>query len=274
MAGDWIPYQLDLPHNPKVWELSDLLSEECRTIVGLLMEFWGWADVHVSSDGYLRVTAAQIDRQFRVEGFAAALRKVGWLGGRDRELSIPGLVFGDTAKARALESKAKNLRRRGKKADAETPPQSDDVSDTCPTNSPTDVRQLSDTNDAKCPTTGQDRTVSISNPPPARAKPTEEEVIQFARDEGLNPSHALSCFLHYEAKATPSHWIDGNGTPITGWQHKVRSWCMDNHRKGIASKSHKSKLNDKDRRTSASGTRGTLNDRELTAAEQEAVDSL
>ena len=154
MAGDWIPYQINLPGNPKVWELSDILSEDCRTIVGLLMEFWGWADVHVSSDGILRVTTAQIDREFRVEGFAASLRKVGWLRGRDRELQIPGMVFSDTAKARALESKAKNLRRRGKRAEAETPPQSDDVSDTCPKV----VRQLSDTNGAKCPTTGQDRT--------------------------------------------------------------------------------------------------------------------
>jgi len=136
MANDWIKMRVDLIHDTDVEHMSDILGTDVPTVVGWLFVFWSYVDRN-SADGTLKSTDRAIDNR-TAPGFAAALRTVGWLKGRDRALEIPnfGRHNGDSAKARALEAEAKRLRR----AAAETSPspeKSDAVSDKCPTHSPT-----------------------------------------------------------------------------------------------------------------------------------------
>lgn len=117
MAGEWIKIRIDLTDDPTVFMLADLLSVDCPTIVGHLVMFWGWMDRHTPDGRRIQLTENVIDRKIAVEGFAAAMRKVGWLAGEDHALELPNFERhnGASSKARALESEAKSIRRKVKK---------------------------------------------------------------------------------------------------------------------------------------------------------------
>jgi hypothetical protein len=113
MAGDWIKIRIDLPDDPKVFQMSEELSLECRTLVGHLCEFWGWMDKHTVDGRGLKLSDSIIDRKVGVDGFSQALRNVEWLTGENGSLELPNFLRhnGLSAKARALEAEAKRLRR-------------------------------------------------------------------------------------------------------------------------------------------------------------------
>lgn len=113
MADDWIKIRIDLADDPNVFILSDTLNLECPTVVGHLVMFWGWIGRHTPDGRAIKLTESVIDRKIAVPGFSAALRKIGWLSGEDMALELPNFERhnGDSAKARALESEAKRLRR-------------------------------------------------------------------------------------------------------------------------------------------------------------------
>jgi len=117
MADEWIKIRVDLPDDPNVYILSDLLSLECPTIVGHLVMFWGWMDRHTPDGQGIKLTESVIDKKIGVSGFAAALRQVGWLAGGNMALELPKFERhgGSSAKARALEAEAKRLRRGAEK---------------------------------------------------------------------------------------------------------------------------------------------------------------
>jgi len=121
VAGDWIKIRVDLSDDPAVFMLSDILGLDCPTLVGHLVMFWSWMDRHTSDGKAIKLTQNVIDKKIGVQNFAVALRKVGWLCGEDMALELPNFERhnGDSAKARALESEAKRLRRGSK--DAATP---------------------------------------------------------------------------------------------------------------------------------------------------------
>lgn len=104
MAGDWIKMATTLDTNPHVLEMVDLLEREVLHVIGMLWKVWSWADAHSLDGNALRVTDVTLDRFTNCPGFADALRKVGWLEGRDRALSFPRFAEhnGQTAKNRAL----------------------------------------------------------------------------------------------------------------------------------------------------------------------------
>ncbi len=117
MADDWIKVRTDLPDDPNVFIIAEALSLECPPVVGLLVTFWGWMDRH-TADGFLRnLSEHVIDKKLSTPGFSAALRKVGWLEGENGALCLPKFERhnGASAKARALESEAKRIRRAAEK---------------------------------------------------------------------------------------------------------------------------------------------------------------
>ncbi len=107
MAGDWIKIEHALPEKPEVDRLADLLSIEPDAVVGKLVRLWSWADQHSLDGNGVSVTEKSIDRRVSHSGFAAALRKVGWLEGRDNALSFPNFSRhnGQTAKSRAVTNR-------------------------------------------------------------------------------------------------------------------------------------------------------------------------
>lgn len=131
MAGDWIKIQHSLPGKPEVFAIARVVRQNRDTVVGLLVRFWAWCDENSTDGTNLSVTSDDVDDIVGLPGFAAALRSSGWLSGEDGSLQVPNFERhnGSSAKARALESEAKRLRRL-----------SDTESDTCPTKEPSNVR--------------------------------------------------------------------------------------------------------------------------------------
>lgn len=131
MAGDWIKIQHSLPQKPEVFAIARSVGQNRDTIVGLLVRFWSWCDQNSVNGSGLSLTSDDVDDMVGVRGFAAAMRASGWLTGDDGSLQVPNFERHNTnsAKARALETEAKRLRRL-----------SDAVSDTCPTKDVQNVR--------------------------------------------------------------------------------------------------------------------------------------
>jgi hypothetical protein len=88
---------------PKVIQLAAILGVPDLHAVGMLWKVWSWADTHSLDGNAICVTEVTLDRFTQYRGFAAALRKVGWLEGRDGALSFPRFAEhnGQTAKKRA-----------------------------------------------------------------------------------------------------------------------------------------------------------------------------
>lgn len=132
MAGDWIKMRSNLHEDPRVIQIAASMSADELHVVGLLYRVWSWADCQSLNGDALCITETFLDRIVRRDGFAAALRKVGWLEGRDNALTFPRFAEhnGQTAKARALDNR--------RKADArELEKMSGSLSDICPVESRT-----------------------------------------------------------------------------------------------------------------------------------------
>jgi len=103
MAGDWIKFEHTTPDKPEVVGIAARLKMEQDSVVGKLARIWIWADQNSVDGNAMGVTEAFLDRLTGKRGFAAAMRKVGWLLGEDGALSFPGFLRhnGASAKARA-----------------------------------------------------------------------------------------------------------------------------------------------------------------------------
>jgi hypothetical protein len=116
MAGDWIKMRTNLDTDPRVIEIATRLRIGELQVVGMLWKVWSWADAHTLDGNAIRVTDVTLDRFTLVTGFADALRKVGWLEGRDGLLTFPRFAEhnGQTAKNRA-ETKERVAKHRNAK---------------------------------------------------------------------------------------------------------------------------------------------------------------
>jgi hypothetical protein len=103
MAGDWIKMECTTPDKPEVIRMADLLDLDQDAVLGKLVRLWMWADLQSVDGNALRVTERALDRIVFCPGFAAALRQVGWLKGRDAALQLPNFDRhnGQSAKKRA-----------------------------------------------------------------------------------------------------------------------------------------------------------------------------
>ena len=118
VAGDWIKMRTSLFTHPKVVRMASALRADSLRTVGGLMSVWCLFDVH-SEDGRLEgYTLDAIDEHVRWEGFAAAMKAVGWLDDSDPSgLFLPHFDShnGQSAKRRAQEADRK---REGRKLSA------------------------------------------------------------------------------------------------------------------------------------------------------------
>ena len=107
MAGDWIKMRTNLDTDPRVFAMAESLGLDDLHVVGLLWKVWAWADSHTQDGNGVSVTQSRLDRITGVSGFADALRKVGWMEGRDGALTFPNFTEhnGQTAKTRANTAK-------------------------------------------------------------------------------------------------------------------------------------------------------------------------
>ena len=107
MAGDWIKMRLSLDTSWRVIAIAQQLGIPELHVVGCLWKLWCWADQHTIDGNAIHVTDVTLDRFTSVTGFADALRKVGWLEGRDNALSFPRFAEhnGQTAKNRCETNK-------------------------------------------------------------------------------------------------------------------------------------------------------------------------
>lgn len=92
-----------MPDKPEVFRMAELLGVEPDTVTGKLIRLWCWADQNTVDGCLPGLTETHIDRIVHQPGFAAALRKVGWLHVRSGALVIPRFERhnGQTAKSRA-----------------------------------------------------------------------------------------------------------------------------------------------------------------------------
>ena len=92
----------NLDTDPRVLAMAACLGIPELHVVGCLWKLWSWADQHTLDGNAIRVTDVTLDRFTGVTGFAAELRKVGWLEGRDSALTFPRFAEhnGHTAKKR------------------------------------------------------------------------------------------------------------------------------------------------------------------------------
>jgi hypothetical protein len=161
----WIKIRTDLHEDTAVLRLSDIMSDKCPTntghaadiqqtnateIVGLLVRFWSWVDRQTADGTGINVSRRHIDALVGKDGFAEALCSVGWLDGDEGAFRIPNFQRhnGASAKARALEAEAKQLRRK--------------MSDKCPTKKAKNVRPEKRREEKKCSPPTSENTNGVS----------------------------------------------------------------------------------------------------------------
>lgn len=113
MAGDWIKMRHNLETDPDVLRIAEIVGIDRFSVVGRLHMIWSWADQHSIDGCAISATTSFLDELVCCAGFCKALRSVGWLDGRDWQLSFPNFDRhnGETAKKRAQAKKTMAKRR-------------------------------------------------------------------------------------------------------------------------------------------------------------------
>lgn len=144
--AEWIPACKSLPRKREVIAIAAATSRSRHEVVGLLLDFWAWADEE-SADGQLPgMTPDSLNALFPGSdaSFWAAVISAGWLLVRSRGLEVPKFQrwLGRSAKRRLQETE----RKRRSREDGGEPER------------PAAVRGMSARHADKKRTTGQDRT--------------------------------------------------------------------------------------------------------------------
>ena len=113
MAGEWIPIDCNLGTKPEVLEVAAATHEPIEVVVGRMVRLWSWA-WHVTADGTIRVPLAMLGMVAGGdEAYWQAVERAGWLVVNGDTITIPGWAerFGNAAKRRLLDARAKSVRR-------------------------------------------------------------------------------------------------------------------------------------------------------------------
>jgi hypothetical protein len=113
LAGDWIKVEHATIDKLEVLQMAELLETTADDVLGKLIRVWVWFDIQ-SRDGHAGgvtgVTLMKfIDRHVSSQGFAACMKKVGWL----TDTGIPNFDHhnGESSKKRALSNKRQSRHR-------------------------------------------------------------------------------------------------------------------------------------------------------------------
>lgn len=182
MAVNWIKIETSLPKKPEVFGMAKIVRQTRREIVGQLLDVWLWLNEVTATGRDIPVAKSDIDEVAGCAGFAAAMHQVGWLAGEDGALQIPNWERhnGNSAKARALESEAKRLRRL-----------SDNVSDICPTilapNVRPDERRREETRGEENISSRRDQSIGEEKVP-CQSSPSSRSSLNFSSENAKTGS--------------------------------------------------------------------------------------
>jgi hypothetical protein len=126
MAGDWLKIEKATARKPEVCGIAGELGISLDEAFGICFRFWCWVDDNFTTNA-ASVSETSIDALVGRSGFAAAMKKVGWLHSDEQGIKIPNFerhlskgakTRGQTAKR--VESHAKNKREKRYDANAES----------------------------------------------------------------------------------------------------------------------------------------------------------
>ncbi len=185
----WIKVEHALPEKTEVFRMAEQLGKDPDTVVGKLVRFWCWADRNTVDGNLVGLTEAYIDRIVHQPGFAAALRKVGWLLVRSGALVIPRFDRhnGQTAKARALAARRQAAYRE---------------------------RHAAVTPEASTTALPEERREETKPKIEKFTPPAREEVLAFAAQHRIPADCAHSFWLEMEGCG----WLDSKGRPLRRWE--------------------------------------------------------
>tara|TARA_A100001391_G_scaffold43014_1_gene25002 strand:+ start:986 stop:1744 length:759 start_codon:yes stop_codon:yes gene_type:complete len=170
MAGDWIKLEHATPDKPEVVAIADALGMDDHDLAwAKCVRLWIWLDQQSVDGNGVSVTDSFIDRFTRVTGFSKALRKVGWLDGRDGRLSVPNFERHNGKSAKTRANTAKRVQKTREKCNArsvtEALPEKRREEKIKPTPSPTRAKTKSTSKKPKLPS-GGDRELAEPQPHP------------------------------------------------------------------------------------------------------------
>lgn len=107
MAGDWIKMKSALANEPEVRAIAKRTGLDLFGVVGRLHAVWAYADSVTECGEIPYLDESDIDKMVEHEGFADAMRHVGWLEVRDASIVIPAFEThnGKSAKRRSQTAK-------------------------------------------------------------------------------------------------------------------------------------------------------------------------
>ena len=196
MAGDWIKMRCNLDTDPAVFQMAAALEMDELAVVGRLWKVWAWADQHIADCNAVSVTANVLDRITTTPGFAEAMRKVGWLEGRDGDLSFPHFDRhnGQTAKKRALTKNRVEKTR----VDSVTLP------------------ALQERYQRR-----EEKSISLSQGEPVAVGFTEEQVIEAGRMASIAED---ICRAYYDDRMAAG-WFDKARRPVRSMPHDLANFA-------------------------------------------------
>jgi hypothetical protein len=126
MAGDWLKIEKATARKPEVCGIAGELGISLDEAFGICFRFWCWVDDNFATNA-ASVSETSIDALVGRSGFAAAMKKVGWLESDEKGVKIPNFerhlskgakTRGQTAKR--VESHTKNKREKRYDANADS----------------------------------------------------------------------------------------------------------------------------------------------------------
>lgn len=224
--ASWTPIEVATPRKPEVLRMAATLGLDRHTIVGWLVEIWGWAGEQ-SVDGYVDASVDAIEIMLSApKGFLRAMIAVGWLSEHENGVKFPNA---DKWLSGASKSRLKkNIRQQSWREN-----RGQNVDD------PVDVSRASE------PSTREDKIRDIykgeensddseshkdERPQPASQliPPPIEDVIAFGVRLALPETECRNFFDHYEM----CKWKRSGNTRISDWQAALRKWHR-NWRAGV-----------------------------------------
>ena len=213
MADFWIKLEKNTPDKPEIFEMAEILGIDPDAALGKLIRVWCWVDSN-SSDGHIKsVTPVLIDRLTMSQGFADAMKTVGWLD----ENSIPNFDrhLGESAKKRAKDAERKRKSRI--------------ISEECPQKSVTEsgldksrvdkIKDIDEKGDEKGEGAPKSKIKRFS-------PPSEQEVTDFMLSLNWpNDSGATArAMIDYYAQ---EGWKLSNGNMMKDWNAAARGWLRN-----------------------------------------------
>ena len=206
MAGDWIPFYVSTPRKSEVLQIRRATQRSRHEIIGLLTEFWCWAQ-SVAHDRLLeRLTLDDVVEAVGGDAkFWQAVAAVGWVEFTDAGVLLANAEWIEKgAKARLL--KAKRQKRYRENVDAS-------VDGAAPRK--------------RTPDKSREESINKKGKAPAFVAPTLKEVRAYAAKyqadtEGWpkRPFDADAFRDHYESNG----WKQSKGAAIKDWKATVRNW--------------------------------------------------